>query len=88
LKVLTTDEMAILQNHYHTVVLELGPVIADLTEEDQEYWIKRLQEAGRSNSSFLINSFSSEALKTLLMYTISELEKLQTSKSSSGAQQE
>ncbi len=64
--VLTTDEIAILLNHYFTVQVELGPIVGSMTDDEIEAWIQKLAEGGQSSVYFL-NSFSWEALKELVI---------------------
>lgn len=63
---LTTDEIAVLLNHYFTMQVELGPIVGGMTEEELQAWIKKLAEGGQSSQYFL-NSLSWEALKGLVI---------------------
>jgi hypothetical protein len=87
LKVLNTDELAILLNHYYTVQMELGPVISHLTDDEMTHWERRLLESG-TQPAFLLNSLSLDLLKNLILHLVNQLQTLQISNSSSGEQQE
>lgn len=43
---LTTDEIGVLSNAYVRTQAELGPILAEMTDEEREVWIERLVEAG------------------------------------------
>jgi len=87
LQVLNVDELAILLNHYYTVQMELGPVIANLNDDEMLAWETRLLEAGKK-PNFLLNSCSLETLKMLVLYLANQLRILRTSNSSSISQPE
>lgn len=87
LSALSVDEIAILLNHYYSVQIEMGPVIADLDENETKMWMQRMVEGG-TQARFLLNSFSLEALKELISSMASQLKILQTDKSLPGVQQE
>lgn len=70
-KVLTADEAGVLFNHYATIQAEFGPVIAGMTEDEMDMWIEKLQKDGKN--SFFLNSFTSEQLKTFIMYMVNRL---------------
>jgi len=79
LKVLNVDEMSILLNHYYTVQMELGPVIANLSEDEMLAWQERIIESGKENS-IILNCCSAEVLKTLIIFLADQLKNLQISK--------
>jgi hypothetical protein len=81
---LTSDEIAVLANHYFTVQVQLGPVIAAMTTEEMQEYIKRIAEGG-SRSAYFFNSFSWEALKELTTFMAVELLSLRTDRSSVGS---
>jgi hypothetical protein len=83
LDVLTVDEIGILMNHYYSVLLHKGPIIAEFSEEDLKNWMERIVKDGNS-SSFLFNSLSVEALKQLVNGLADQLKTIQMEKSSSG----
>lgn len=53
---LTADECGRLFEHYLSVQLELGPIVADLTKEELDAWIVRLGEGGLAASPFVLLS--------------------------------
>lgn len=67
---MTTDEIGVLFKHYLTAQLELGPIIAYLTAEEQEAMVLRLQ---RDGSEHPFNSLSWEQQKTLVLGMASRL---------------
>ena len=81
--VLSSDEIAILLNHYFTMNVELGPIVGVLTEDEMQAWIKKLAEGGGSSQYFL-NSFSWEALKGLVTAMAIQLFSSPTAKSLPG----
>ena len=78
LQLLNVDELAIMLNHYYTVQMELGPVIASLGDDEMAAWENRLLEAG-TKPAFLLNSCSLEVLKMLVLYLANRLKNSQTS---------
>ena len=84
---LSNDQLGILINHYYTICDKLNPVISDLTEDEMEVWLKRLQEAG-SKPAFFLNTCTSGVLKTLVTHLASQLKSLQTSSNSYTSPQE
>lgn len=78
-KVLTADEAGILFNDYAMISAELGPVISDLTQEEMDNWIERIQKDAKNK--FFLNSFTSEQLKMFIVYLVSRLSNSQTDKS-------
>lgn len=84
---LLPDEIAILLNHYFTVQVEFGPIVGAMTEAELDVWIKKLAEGGGSSQYFL-NSFSWEAMKSLLIVMAVRSRSLETDKSSAGLPQE
>jgi hypothetical protein len=87
MEVLSVDEIGILMNHYYSVLLHKGPIIAEFTEEDLKIWMERIVKDG-NNMNFLYNSLSVEALKQLLNGLVSQLKIIQMEKSLSGGQPE
>lgn len=82
---LTTEECAMLFQHYLTVSVELGPIVVNMTDAEYESWIDRLVEGG---SAFPFDLLSSDLQRILILYTASQLRSLQTGKSFAGLQQE
>lgn len=87
-KVLTLDEIALLLNHYYTMMYKYGPRLDTMTEEQQVLWIKRITEDASVSPSFLLNSLSSEALKNFTISLANQLKSLQMEKSLSAEQPE
>lgn len=86
-RLLSVDQCGVLLNHYYTVVLELGPIIAELSADEAEAWIKRIIEGGTQNR-FLVNSLSVVAWTDLIKSLVSQLEDLQMDRSLPGTPQE
>ena len=66
----TTDEIGVLFNSYCTVQAEVGPIRADLSTEECEALILRLEEGG---SAFPFDSCSYQAQRTLVLTMASRL---------------
>lgn len=79
---LTTDECAMLYEHYLTVKLELGPLITEMSEDELEAWIDRLVEGG---SAFPFDLISLELQKILVLYMAYQLRSSPTGSSSPGS---
>lgn len=82
---LTTDELATLFQHYLTVQLELGPIVASMSEAEMTAWVERLQEGG---SAFPFDLLSSELQRILLLFMARRLSISSTVTSSAGSQPE
>lgn len=67
---LSTDEVGVLFNQYCTVQQELGPIVAEMSAEEREAWIVRLQEGG---TAFPFDTLSWEAQRTLVLSMASQL---------------
>lgn len=78
---LTTDEVAVLVNQYMVIKGELGPIVAELSEEETEAWIEKLREGGRWSP---LGRLSWGALTTLLRSMASRLPASPTDSSSLG----
>lgn len=74
------DELAVLTLNIARHQKELGPVINDMTEDEMNDWITKIQQAAERGGYFL-DSVLSEVQTKLLMYTVAQLRKLQTDKS-------
>jgi hypothetical protein len=85
LEVLSVDEIALLLNHYYSLQLHKGPIIAEFSEEDLKTWMERIIRDG-NNTNFLLNSLSVEALKQLINGLVSQLKTIPMEKSSAGSQ--
>ena len=79
---LTTEECAMLFQHYLTVQLELGPMVVTMSDDEVEAWITRLAEGG---SSFPFDMLSSDLQKILLLHMAYQLRSLPTDKSFAGS---
>src|SRR3990167_663552 len=67
---LTTDEIGVLFSNYCTVQSELGPIRADMSEEEIEALIVRLVEGA---SAFPFDSLSSDLQRALVLTLVSRL---------------
>lgn len=76
---LTTDEAALLFEHYLTVQMELSPVQRRLSDGELDAWIDRLVEGG---SAFPFSLMSSELQKLLLLHMAFQLRPSQKGTSS------
>lgn len=79
---LSADEIGVLMNHYFSVRYELGPIVAKMTEEEMDLWVKKLIEGG---SKFPLDSLSSEAANQLLLFLGSHRYSSLTATSSPGS---
>ncbi len=79
---MTADEIAILTRLYLQVQSELGPIIAYMSAEEEEAWIRRLAEGG---TAFPLSLLSSEAHEHLTLSLASRLFRSLTSTSSPGS---
>ena len=82
---LTDDEISVGLVAYAQFRRESGPIIAELTPEEMEAWIKLLQEGG---SRFPLARCSGEALIDLIMCLVSKLPTSATGTSSAGSPQD
>lgn len=82
-KEMSTDEIGVLFQNYCTVQYELGPIRAQLTPEEEETLIFRLQEGG---SAFPFDTLSWEEQRTLLLSMASRLVSCWIAMSSAGLQ--
>lgn len=81
-KALTADEVGALMIHYYTAQSELGPIIARMSQEEMDAWVKRLGEGG---SRFPLDLLSWEQLKELTFSLATRLHKLTTGTTSAGS---
>jgi hypothetical protein len=82
---LTTEECAMLFQHYLTVQLELGPTVSELSDDEIEAWISRLAEGG---SSFPFDLLTSDLQKLLVLHMAYQLRSSQMGSTSAGSQTE
>jgi len=79
---LTADEVGALFKHYLTVQLELGPIVAHLSDEEMEAWVKRIGEGG---SAFPFDLLSWEMQRALVLFMASRLTSSPTDTLSAGS---
>lgn len=79
---LSNDEIAVLHHHYLTVKYELGPIVAEMSVEEMETWIRVLGEGG---STFPLDTLSWGVLRTLVVSMAKRLHPSLTDKSSAGS---
>ena len=79
---LTDDEITVALTAYAQFRRESGPIIAELTPDEMEAWIKLLVEGG---SRFPLARCSGEVLIDLIMYLVSKLPTSATDTSSAGS---
>ncbi|MDI3282113.1 hypothetical protein QHF83_02285 [Polyangium sp. 15x6] len=82
---LTTDEVAVLMNHYMRVQSELGPIVSNMSQEEMDAWVEMLAEGG---NAYPLDLLSSVQLTTLLVYMASQLHASRKANSSPGTQPE
>ena len=78
---LTGDEVSVLFQNYLATQLELGPIIAQMTEAEMEAWIVRIGDGG---SSFPLDLLSLELMRTLLHFSARRLASSRMANSSAG----
>ncbi len=78
---LTADEVGVMFQQYLTIQLELGPIVAEMSDEEMEGWVKRIAAGG---SSFPFASLSWEAQQRLVLGMACRLAPLLTDTSSAG----
>ncbi len=79
---LTMDESSVLIDQYAAIQYKFGPIVAHMTADECEAWIKRLQEGG---SEVLLSFLSPGSKNDLLMYLVSQLSSSRTASSSATA---
>lgn len=79
---LTVDEVGVLLNHYYSVMAELGPIVANLSEAELEALIERI---ARSGERFPLDLLSPEALRSLAFSLACLLRDLRKASSSPGS---
>lgn len=82
-KLLTHDEVGVLMSHYNRVQTELGPYVTDMTAEELDAWIARLEEGG---SRFFLDCLSSEVKEALIERLAFRLRSFSTDNGSHGEQ--
>ncbi len=82
LRQITTEEIAVLFEHYITTQKKLGPIVAEMSPEDFDLWVKKLAEGG---TQYPLNSLSSDMKNVLLLGMALRLHAQPTDKSSAGS---
>lgn len=82
---LTNDEISVLMSAYIIISLEYGPIAANMTEEEIDEWLKKLQEAGKTAPLAVL---SRGALIRLVSGLASRAQKSSTDTGSLGLPQE
>ncbi len=82
---LTADEVGVMFQQYLTVQLELGPIVAEMSDKEMEGWVKRIASGG---SAFPFDSLSWEMQQKLVLFMASRLASYWTDTSSVGSQPE
>jgi hypothetical protein len=84
LRSLPQNEVGVLFDNYLTVQLELGPIVANMSEEELNAWITRIGEGG---SAFPFDSLSWEMQRILALTMALRLRASRTDTSSAGSPQ-
>jgi hypothetical protein len=79
---MTAGEVSMLFEHYLTVQLELGPIVAHMSDAEMEAWVQRI---GQGGEQFPLDLLSPEMLKALLRFSASRIVSSRTDKSSVGS---
>jgi hypothetical protein len=82
-QLLTTDECSRLFEFYLGVQLELGPIVASLSDEELDAWIERIAQGGLAASPFIL--LSSETQRLLAYFMAKEIISFRSGKSSAGS---
>lgn len=82
---MTNDEIGVLMHHYLTVQQELGPIVASMSEDELESWIKALAEGG---TAVPLDMLSWGALTTLVLTMARRLHSSLMASSSAGSPQD
>lgn len=78
---LTADEAGVLYHSYLTVQSEVGPIVAYMTPEEMEAWIRRIEEGG---SALPFELLSWDQQRSLVVFMASQLVSYWTAMSSAG----
>lgn len=82
---LSTDEQAVLANHYFYTQAEVGPIVANMSQAEMDAWIEVL---GKGGSTAPLALLSLDQASGLLMYMASRLYNLLTATDSPTTQPE
>ncbi len=83
-KALTPDEVGVLMMNYYTAQAELGPIVAYMTEPEQDAFVTVLAEGGKR---FPLDLLSSEQVKDLAFSLACRIHKFMTASISPGSPQ-
>jgi hypothetical protein len=78
---LTSDEVGVLYNHFLTTQVEVGPIVAHMSDDEYEAWVRRIAEGG---SAFPFDLLSWEQRISLVTTMASQLVDFWTATSSVG----
>lgn len=81
-RTLTSDEVGVLFNSYLTVQSEVGPIVAYMTKDEMDAWVRRIGEGG---SLFPLDVLSSEMRDQLVRHMASSLIACWTATTSAGS---
>lgn len=79
---LTADEIGVLFASYLTVQSEVGPIIAHMTAEEMDQWVRRIADGG---ALFPLDRLSSEMRDRLVLHMASRLTSYWTATTSAGS---
>lgn len=82
LRKITTEECAVLFEHYMTTQRTLGPIVAEMSEGDFEAWVTKLAEGG---TQYPLNLLSRDMKDVLLIGMALRLRPSKTDTSSAGS---
>ena len=81
-KAFSNDEIGVLQHHYLTIKQEMGPIVATMTDDEIDTWIRVLAEG---STGIPLDALSWGALTTLVRSMAGRLQSSLTDKSSAGS---
>ena len=82
----TSDELAVLLSAYNEHARVSGPILNEMTVDEMNAWVKRLQEGARTASP--LSFLGSEAKNELILHLVSLLSRSSTDSGSPGSPQE
>lgn len=81
----TTDELTVLANAYNEFRVQAGPLLTEMSPDDMEAWLKRLQEGAASTSPLF--SWDGAMLRQFIRFLISKIQTSSTDSGSAGSPQ-
>lgn len=84
---MTSHQVGLLFSNYLTLQTKYGPNIYSMDQPELEAWINKLAEGGES-ASFLLDRFTEEMQRTLLLSLVYQLSKFKTNITLSGSPSE